>query len=186
MAAVDIQDNLLGISWVDSSWIPILYHGSVLDYFSERSNPFYDRTCNNEVVKMQRLILELLNQMVGVEYILLHVQEPILFINRKQQRQSPAQVIPLADYSIAGVIYPAPDLGPVMNSRVLTAVHGIKSAFVEAMSYCRYTQSHTCRYHSSKGCWWHFRRTRAKDWRKACPSGSDKERGRTYPRNHEI
>ncbi|XP_050809567.1 mediator of RNA polymerase II transcription subunit 6 isoform X3 [Gopherus flavomarginatus] len=91
MAAVDIRDNLLGISWVDSSWIPILNNGSVLDYFSERSNPFYDRTCNNEVVKMQRLTLDHLHQMIGVEYILLHAQEPILFIIRKQQRQSPTQ-----------------------------------------------------------------------------------------------
>ncbi|KAF3814965.1 hypothetical protein GH733_017241 [Mirounga leonina] len=89
-----------------------------LDYFSERSNPFYDRTCNNEVVKMQRLTLEHLNQMVGVEFILLHAQEPILFIIWKQQRQSPTQVIPLADYYIiAGVIYQAPDLGSVINSR---------------------------------------------------------------------
>ncbi|XP_053529322.1 mediator of RNA polymerase II transcription subunit 6 isoform X1 [Artibeus jamaicensis] len=150
MAAVDIRDNLLGISWVDSSWIPALNSGNVLDYFSERSNPFYDRTCNNEVVKMQRLTLEHLNQMVGVEYILLHAQEPILFIIRKQQRQSPTQVIPLADYYIiAGVIYQAPDLGSVINSRVLTAVHGIQSAFDEAMSYCRY--------HPSKGYWWHFK-----------------------------
>ncbi|EPQ08715.1 Mediator of RNA polymerase II transcription subunit 6 [Myotis brandtii] len=38
MAAVDIRDNLLGISWVDSKWIPILNGGNVLDYFSERSN----------------------------------------------------------------------------------------------------------------------------------------------------
>nr|XP_054303373.1 mediator of RNA polymerase II transcription subunit 6 isoform X2 [Pongo pygmaeus] len=178
MAAVDIRDNLLGISWVDSSWIPILNSGSVLDYFSERSNPFYDRTCNNEVVKMQRLTLEHLNQMVGIEYILLHAQEPILFIIRKQQRQSPAQVIPLADYYIiAGVIYQAPDLGSVINSRVLTAVHGIQSAFDEAMSYCRY--------HPSKGYWWHFKdhEEQAKAWRKACSSGSDKERGRTCTRN---
>lgn len=51
-------DNLLGISWVDSSWVPILNPGNVLDYFSERSNPFYERSCNNEVVKMQRLSLE--------------------------------------------------------------------------------------------------------------------------------
>lgn len=29
--------------------------------------------------------------MVGVEYILLHAQEPILYIIRKQQRQSPTQ-----------------------------------------------------------------------------------------------
>ncbi|XP_075860015.1 mediator of RNA polymerase II transcription subunit 6 isoform X3 [Microcebus murinus] len=202
MAAVDIRDNLLGISWVDSSWIPILNSGSVLDYFSERSNPFYDRTCNNEVVKMQRLTLEHLNQMVGIEYILLHAQEPILFIIRKQQRQSPAQVIPLADYYIiAGVIYQAPDLGSVINSRVLTAVHGIQSAFDEAMSYCRY--------HPSKGYWWHFKdheeqettcgcftrrpQTKvstqicaAKVWRKASPSGSDKERSRTYTRNCKI
>ncbi|XP_009989536.1 PREDICTED: mediator of RNA polymerase II transcription subunit 6-like, partial [Tauraco erythrolophus] len=59
-------------------------------------------------------------------------------------------VIPMADYYIiAGVIYQAPDLGSVINSRVLTAVHGIQSAFEEAMSYCRY--------HPSKGYWWHFK-----------------------------
>ncbi|XP_038621561.1 mediator of RNA polymerase II transcription subunit 6 isoform X2 [Tachyglossus aculeatus] len=180
MAAVDIRDNLLGISWVDSSWIPILNSGSVLDYFSERSNPFYDRMCNNEVVKMQRLTLEHLNQMVGVEYILLHAQEPILFIIRKQQRQSSSQVIPLADYYIiAGVIYQAPDLGSVINSRVLTAVHGIQSAFDEAMSYCRY--------HPSKGYWWHFRdqEEQAKVGRKARPSGTDQEGAGTRARNAE-
>jgi hypothetical protein len=48
-------DNLLRISWHDSAWIPVLNGGNVLDYFAERSNPFYDRTCNNEIVKMQRL-----------------------------------------------------------------------------------------------------------------------------------
>ncbi|XP_066535285.1 mediator of RNA polymerase II transcription subunit 6 isoform X1 [Hoplias malabaricus] len=150
MAAADLRDNLLGISWVDSGWVPILNPGNVLDYFSERSNPFYDRTCNNEVVKMQRLTLDHLNQMVGVEYILLHAQEPILYIIRKQQRQSPTQVIPLADYYIiAGVVYQAPDLGSVISSRVLSAVHGIQSAFDEAMSFCRY--------HPSKGYWWHFK-----------------------------
>jgi mediator of RNA polymerase II transcription subunit 6 len=31
----------------------------------------------------------------------------------------------------------------------LSAVHGIQSAFDEAMSYCRY--------HPSKGYWWHFK-----------------------------
>lgn len=53
-----------------------------------------------------------------------------------------ALVIPLADYYIiAGVIYQAPDLGSVINSRVLTTVHGIQSAFDEAVSYCRYHPS---------------------------------------------
>ncbi|MBN3305043.1 MED6 polymerase, partial [Amia calva] len=102
------------------------------------------------MVKMQRLTLDHMNQMVGFEYILLHAQEPILYIIRKQQRQSPTQVVPLADfYIIAGVVYQAPDLGSVIGSRVLSAVHGVQSAFDEAMSYCRY--------HPSKGYWWHFK-----------------------------
>uniref|UniRef100_A0A8C9FPR5 Mediator of RNA polymerase II transcription subunit 6 n=1 Tax=Pavo cristatus TaxID=9049 RepID=A0A8C9FPR5_PAVCR len=177
MAAVDVRDNLLGISWVDSAWIPILNNGSVLDYFSERSNPFYDRTCNNEVVKMQRMTLDHLNQMVGVEYILLHAQEPILFIIRKQQRQSPTQVIPLADYYIiAGVIYQAPDLGSVINSRVLTAVHGIQSAFEEAMSYCRY--------HPSKGYWWHFKDQEERE--KAKPKAKKKEEPSSIFQRHRV
>lgn len=82
-------------------------------------------------------------------------------------------VIPLSDYYIiAGVVYQAPDLGTVISSRVvsichvmteecsgiasinilcfqLSAVHGIQSAFDEAMSYCRY--------HPSKGYCWHFK-----------------------------
>lgn len=33
----------------------MLNPANVMDYFSERSNPFYDRQCNNEVVRMQRL-----------------------------------------------------------------------------------------------------------------------------------
>ncbi|KAF7201262.1 mediator of RNA polymerase II transcription subunit 6 [Nothobranchius furzeri] len=166
VASVDFRDNLLGISWVDSGWVPILNPGNVLDYFSERSNPFYDRTCNNEVVKMQRLTLDHLNQMVGVEYILLHAQEPILYIIRKQQRQSSAHVIPLADYYIiAGVVYQAPDLGTVISSRVLSAVHGIQSAFDEAISYCRY--------HPSKGYWWHFKDQEERE--KAKPKSKKKE-----------
>lgn len=53
--APGIADNPLLLSWHDSNWIPILNATNVMDYFSERSNPFFDRTCNNEIVKMQRL-----------------------------------------------------------------------------------------------------------------------------------
>ena len=53
--AADTTENQLGVSWHDSAWIPILNPTNVLEYFSQRTNPFYDRTCNNEVVKMQRL-----------------------------------------------------------------------------------------------------------------------------------
>ena len=111
-----ISENPLFVSWVDSAWIPVLNQNNVLDYFSERTNPFYDRTCNNEILKMQKLgvaDVQLTNMQVspplnsnfvmspestnhylkGPEYCLLHVQEPILYVVRKQIRHSPTQVL---------------------------------------------------------------------------------------------
>ncbi|XP_014785185.1 mediator of RNA polymerase II transcription subunit 6 isoform X1 [Octopus bimaculoides] len=144
------EKESLGISWQNSAWIPMLNSSNVLDYFSERTNPFYDRTCNNENVKMQHLNPEQLSSMTGLEYELLHVQEPILYVIRKQHRHSPTQVTPLADYYIsAGIVYQAPDLGSVVNSRMLNTVHSLQSAFTEALSYARY--------HPSKGYWWEFK-----------------------------
>ena len=57
------------------------------------------------------------SNLTGLEYMLLHVQEPILYVIRKQHRHSATTVTPLADfYIIAGVVYQAPDLGSVLNS----------------------------------------------------------------------
>lgn len=59
--------------------------------------------------------------MTGLEYILLHVQDPILYVIRKQHRHSPTQATPLADYYIiAGIVYQAPDLASVLNSRLVS------------------------------------------------------------------
>lgn len=59
--------------------------------------------------------------MTGLEYILLHVQEPILYVIRKQHRHTPAQATPISDfYIIAGIIYQAPDLNSVLNSRLVS------------------------------------------------------------------
>ena len=76
-------------------------------------------------------------------------QEPILYIVRKQQRHSPTQVTPISDYYIvAGIVYQAPDLGSVVNSRLLSTVTHLQSAFEEARSYSKY--------HPSKGHCWQF------------------------------
>lgn len=144
------KENPLHMNWSDSAWIPHLNQGNVMDYFSERSNPFYDRSCNNEVIKMQRRSPEHLKSMTGLEYELIHAQQPILFVIRKQRRHSPEQVTPLTYYYIiAGVIYQAPDLASIINSRLLTSVYNIQSAFEEVQSYSRY--------HPSKGYWWEFK-----------------------------
>ena len=49
-----MEGQLLSKSWFDSAWIPALNQHNVMEYFSQRSNPFYGRTCNNEVIRMQR------------------------------------------------------------------------------------------------------------------------------------
>lgn len=88
--------------------------------------------------------------MQGVEYILLHVQEPILFVIRKQTRHSPTQVTPVADYYIiAGYVYQAPDLSSLISFRLASGIHHLVSAFDEAQSYMRY--------HPTKGYSWEFR-----------------------------
>ena len=46
------------------------------------------------------------------------------------------------------MIYQAPDLGSVLNSRILTGVGHLHKAFEEAREYSRY--------HPSRGYWWDF------------------------------
>nr|CAG4648263.1 EOG090X0E0D [Moina brachiata]SVE93273.1 EOG090X0E0D [Moina brachiata] len=170
----DPKDNLLWISWHDSAWIPILNPSNVMEYFQSSTNPFYDRTCNNEIVKMQRLNIDHLSNLTGLEYMLLHVQEPILYVVRKQHRISQTVVTPMADYYIiAGVVYQAPDLGSVINSRILSAVNHLQGAFDEARSYSRY--------HPSKGYSWEFKESDSKeeDEKKAKKSSKDKAKEET-------
>ena len=60
------SENKLSISWKESSWAPHLTPHNVLAYFCQRSNPFYDKTCNNEIAKMQRLNANQLLHMKGM------------------------------------------------------------------------------------------------------------------------
>ena len=130
----------LTLSWQDSAWIPHLSSATALDYFSQESNPFYDNTCNNEVIRMQRLDPIQLSTMTGIEYALVHAQDPILYVIRKQRRHSQHQAVtPLADYYIlGGTVYQAPDLSAVINSRLVSALHNLQSAFDECRSKATY------------------------------------------------
>ena len=76
------KENPLHISWHDSVWIPHLSATNIMDYFGERTNPFYSRECNNEFIKMQQNTrVDQLTHMTGVEYMLLHTQVFWLQIN---------------------------------------------------------------------------------------------------------
>ncbi len=60
-----------------------------------------------------------------------------------------SQVTPISDYYIiAGTVYQAPDLGSVLNSRLISTVNHLQQAFEEARQYATY--------HPSRGYWWDF------------------------------
>lgn len=132
----------LRLSWHDPVRKPFLNPQNILDYFCQKSNPFYDKLCNNEIARMQKLSPEQMTMMTGKEYILLHVQEPILYVIRKQDRIGPDSVTPLVDYYIlAGVVYQAPDLNSIIQSRVLNSSLNLKSALEEFQSITSFNQS---------------------------------------------
>jgi len=148
LSALDVKDTLLHQSWQSEAWMPILNPSNVLEYFAE--SIFYDRQCNNEIIRMQRLNPDQLLGMQGVEYVLLIAQEPILYVIRKQHRTSPTQVIPLAHYYIiAGKVYQAPDIGNVVNSRLANCANYLQQAFSETHGYAKYQ--------SAKGYYWEFK-----------------------------
>ncbi|CAH8443040.1 unnamed protein product [Dicrocoelium dendriticum] len=133
-----------GVSWSNPTWSHLLCAANVLDYFCDLSNPFYDRQCNNEIIRMQRLSSEQLLCMTGTEFYLYQAQEPILFVIRKQQRLSNTQVTPLAYfYIINGTVLQAPDVATLLNSRLLTTINGLNK-ILQTLAPC-------ARYHPSDG-----------------------------------
>ncbi|KAI6660510.1 hypothetical protein LOD99_14094 [Oopsacas minuta] len=122
--------DLLATNWSDSTKRHLLNQHTILEYFCQKSNPFYDSTCNNEVCKMQRQDMSYTKNMTGVEYDLLHMQDPYLFIIRKQYRESPSSIIPLNFYSIVdGFVYQCPDLLSIINSRLTQCINEVEQAY---------------------------------------------------------
>ena len=144
-SASDVPEDLTSVSWEDKVWLQHfpLHRGSVLDYFAH--SQFYDRTCNNEQVKMQHRernlqhgeLEQMLEKMTGVEYRLDVVDEVpqsasstahSLYVIRKQLRSGPPrrvadgedQAAPVQTlyYVLDGVVYEVPSLHALLSSRV--------------------------------------------------------------------
>ncbi len=119
------------LQWKSPEWIQAfgLRTDNVLEYFSQ--SPFFDRTSNNQVVKMQsqfneNIQLHSLNienelkKMTGIEFVILHRREPDFWIIRKQNRLGPEKVESLSDYYIIGAnIYMAPNVKDVVSTRLV-------------------------------------------------------------------
>ena len=129
-------------SWEDRSWWSgALHKATVIDYFAH--SPFYDRTCLNEQLRMQRTltpkdVAEKLSRLPGIIY---EVDEqrtdqsdaPRLYVVRKLRRDTTGRAVPLRFYYILdGVVYEAPSLAAVMRTRLLKMAWHLNEAWREA------------------------------------------------------
>lgn len=53
------------ISWCNEAWLGYINEETALDYFCQSSNPFYDNTCNNETIRMQRLDMRMIKYIIN-------------------------------------------------------------------------------------------------------------------------
>lgn len=129
MATDGPPDDLTGISWHDPTFT-FLNRYTVLAYF-ERS-PFFDVKSNNMRARKEGkdpAVPGVLESMpAGLEYVVQEVQEPNLFVIKKQLRKAPDSITPLAFYHVLdGTIYQAPTLHAVLLCRMRRCLWNIKS-----------------------------------------------------------
>ncbi|RMZ94281.1 mediator of RNA polymerase II transcription subunit 6 [Brachionus plicatilis] len=140
--------NKLHINWSDSSFFPWLNEFTVIDYFCDVRNPFYNVECNNQYLKMQGGNPETLMSMKGYQYQL-HSAQPPLYIIRKVERKSAQEVIPLSYYYILhGVVYQAPDFMSVLSSRLEMTSHYLQECLETSFGFYKFNPS--------KGYHWEF------------------------------
>ena len=140
--------------WEDKIWLQHrpLNRDTVMEYFSY--SQFYDRTCNNEHVRMQRnlppeQLAQTMEHMVGVEYVLDHSDEVppseagtahSLYVIRKQLRSGPPPQQPSVQrlyYVLDGVVYEVPNLHALFSSRLQKLGWHLEGAFVECWAAAR-------------------------------------------------
>ncbi|KAJ3072425.1 Mediator of RNA polymerase II transcription subunit 6, partial [Quaeritorhiza haematococci] len=140
------ENDLTHVSFKDTNFLQMfgLWEHNVLDYFA--LSQFYDKSSLNEQIKMQARFNELQanmldrRRMVGLEYDLWYfTYQPSLFVIRKKYRSSPTKVDLIGIYYIIeGTIYQAPDLYTLLSNRILTSLHFVEKAFVEAREEARF------------------------------------------------
>ncbi|ANB13373.1 Med6p [Sugiyamaella lignohabitans] len=141
------------VQWRAPEWVQAfggLRNDNVLEYFAQ--SPFYDRSSNNQVLKMQSQFNENLHgrhdlyqelqNMKGVEFVVALDREPEMWIIRKQNRLSPQEVRLLATYFVINEnIFMAPSIYSVVSSRLLSTAHSLSKLLIKAATLPTYSPS---------------------------------------------
>jgi mediator of RNA polymerase II transcription subunit 6 len=108
----------------DGQWLDA--HGGLVEphtaeeYFS--GSQWYDRTCLNEQWKIQGVqpTDEVRSRSAGIEYRMVHLQPPVLYVLRKERREGGQDARALGSYYILdGTIFQAPTVEHVITSRMV-------------------------------------------------------------------
>eukprot|EP01112_Ceratiomyxa_fruticulosa_P007394 TRINITY_DN1916_c0_g1_i1.p1 TRINITY_DN1916_c0_g1~~TRINITY_DN1916_c0_g1_i1.p1 ORF type:complete len:236 (-),score=55.88 TRINITY_DN1916_c0_g1_i1:82-789(-) len=92
--------------------------------------------------KVQNPVVDLtkLRQLTGIEYILSHWQEPVLYVITKQYRKSEVDVVPkVVYYIIDGTIYQSPSAHNVFSARIVQCAYQIRESFKEISQYANFS-----------------------------------------------
>ncbi|KAG5858878.1 RNA polymerase II transcriptional regulation mediator complex component [Encephalitozoon hellem] len=133
-----MEEKEEGISFVDQRFLSSrpLDDTNVLEYFS--GSPFYDRSCNNEILKMQTQFRGLdqkskLSSMVGIFYELEGSNdEKTLFVIRKAYNHGDTTETLGMYYIIHGHVYAAPTNYSIYRCRMGNSMW-LLSSFIDRM-----------------------------------------------------
>lgn len=152
MASGIESEPLDEVLWRAPEWIQMfgLRTDNVLEYFSQ--SPFYDRSSNNQVLKMQSQFNENLHgrpdlsaelkNMQGIEFVISLAKEPEMWVIRKQNRLNPHEAKQLATYFVIREnIFMAPNVYSVVSSRLLSTVLSLNKALSKAVTLPTYSPS---------------------------------------------
>jgi hypothetical protein len=144
LALAQKAKKLATTTWRDFDRYPgRLTAEEVLPYFCVPSNPFYDRTSNNEIMKMQGGNRQVLEQ-PGTRYVLHHSHANLHVIKKERVSIDPKtnnQIIEVLScyYILGGIVYQAPTIHGIVASRIFNSLYSANKMFHHIQPYAHYS-----------------------------------------------
>ncbi|KAF7684617.1 Mediator of RNA polymerase II transcription subunit 6 [Astathelohania contejeani] len=122
------------ICFRDEYWLSVnvLNEQTALDYFA--TSQFYDKQCNNEILRMQTQFSNLseiknrLEEMEGIEFMLANFSENLFIIHKIQRRSKYNWSVISVYYILFGNIYMAPTNLSIYKARIANSLFYLNEA----------------------------------------------------------